>query len=258
MEHSSAYHTNAIPSNAMQMTTTIVLVHGGPYQRVSCGFDLPFFNWSPWFTSAGYAVLCVNYRGGCSHGEAHAAGLRRAAGTTDYSDMIDLVKAGIANETIDQDRVGIAGWSYGGYLSYLAVTRDSTFYFQAAICGAGLTDWDLDVMASDDQLFGAQIAGHAPWEVDRSNTQNRQGSAIWHMQDIKTPILILHGENDLTVPVSHARAFHQGCLYRSVACEFVVYPREGHGIFPPFERAHYIDMLERMKRFYDKHLAMVA
>ncbi len=237
---------------------TIVLVHGGPYQRVSCGFDLPFFNWSPWFTSAGYAVLCVNYRGGSSHGEGYAAGLRGSAGTTDYSDMIDLIKAGVANGTIDQDRVGIAGWSYGGYLSYLAVTRDSTFHFQAAICGAGLTDWDLAVMTSDEPLFDAQIAGHAPWEVDRSNTQNRQGSAMWHMQDIKTPVLILHGENDLPVPVSQARAFHQGCLYRGVACELVVYPREGHGMFPPFERAHYIDVLERTKRFYDKHLAMVA
>lgn len=233
---------------------TIVLAHGGPYQRVSCGFDLPYFNWSPWFTSAGYAVLCVNYRGGSSHGEAHAAGIRGAAGATDYSDVIDLVKAGVANGIIDKGRVGIAGWSYGGYLSYLAVTRDSTFHFQAAICGAGISDWDLSLMTSEEQLFSAQIAGHAPWETDSSNTQNRQGSAIWHMQDMKTPVLILHGENDLTVPIGHARAFHQGCLHHGVACELVVYPREGHGMFPPFERAHYIDMLERIKRFYNKHL----
>lgn len=168
--------------------------------------------------------------------------------------MIDLVKAGIAKGIIHKDRVGIAGWSYGGYLSYLAVTRDSTFHFQAAMCGAGISDWDLAIMTSDEPLFGVQIAGHAPWDVDRSNTQNRQGSAIWHMQDIKTPILILHGENDLSVPVSQARAFHQGCLHRGVPCELVVYPREGHGMFPPFERSHYIDMLERMKQFFDNHL----
>lgn len=172
--------------------------------------------------------------------------------------MIDLVKAGVANGTIDQDRVGIAGWSYGGHLSCLAVTRDSTIHFQAAVCGAGLTDWDLAIMTSDDQSFGAQLAGHAPWEDDRSNTQNREGSAMGHMQDIKTPVSILHGENDLEVRVSQSRAFHQGCLYRGVACELIIYPREGHGMFPPFERAHYTDMLERMKRFHDKHLAMVA
>ena len=232
---------------------TLVVVHGGPYQRVSCGFDLPYFNWSAWFASLGYAVLCVNYRGGSSHGEKHAD-LRQAAGSTDYSDMIELVKAGIDRGIIDRDRVGIAGWSYGGYLAFLAVTRNSTFHFQAAMCGAGISDWDLVIMTAEDPLWASQMAGHAPWEVDRSNTKSRQGSAIWHMQDIATPILILHGENDQNVPVSQSRAFHQGCVHRGVPCELVVYPREGHGMFPPFERAHYIDMLERMKKFYGKHL----
>lgn len=241
--------------NSPKPWPTIVLVHGGPYQRVSCGFDLPFFNWSTWFASAGYAVLCVNYRGGSSHGSAHATSIRGAAGTFEYSDTIDLVQAGVAAGIIDPERVGISGWSYGGYITYLAVTRDSTFHFQGAIAGAGVTDWDLLMMTcTEDYLFGAAVAGHAPWDVDQSNTENRVGSPIWHMQDIKTPILILHGENDDTVPLSHAKAFYQGCLEKGVKCELVVYPREGHGIFPPFERAHYIDLLERTRRFWDNHL----
>jgi len=74
------------------------------------------------------------------------------------------------------------------------------------------------------------------------------------MSNIKTPILILHGENDDVVHISHARSFHHGCLYRRVECELVVYPREGHGEFPPFERMHYIDTLKRMEKFYAKHL----
>lgn len=237
---------------------TIVLVHGGPYMRVSQGFDLPFFNWSPWFTSLGYAVLCVNHRGGSSHGESYAAGLRQAAGTTDYSDTIDLVNSGIAKGIIDKDRVGIAGWSYGGYISYLAVTRDPIFHFQAAVCGAGLTDWDLAIMTTDQTLECVQLAGHAPWDIERSNTKNRESSAIWGMPDIKTPVLILHGENDDGVPLSQAKAFYNGCLRRGAPCEMVVYPREGHGMFPPFERQHYIDLLERMKRFFDKHLKTAA
>ena len=233
---------------------TITLVHGGPYQRVSNGFDLPYFNWSPWFASAGYAVLCVNYRGGSAHGSAWAGALKQAAGTVDYSDVVDLVKSGIDRGIIDKDRIGLAGWSYGGYLAYLAVTRDSTFHFQAVMCGAGFVDWDMAIMTQEDSLWAARIAGHAPWEVDNNNTKNRENSAIWHMQDIRTPILILHGEEDAVVPVSQARAFHQGCLHRNIQCELVIYPREGHGMFPPFERAHYLDMLERMKRFFDKHL----
>jgi dipeptidyl aminopeptidase/acylaminoacyl peptidase len=235
---------------------TIVLAHGGPYPRVTCSFDMPYFNWSPWFTSAGYAVLCVNYRGGSSHGEAHASAIRGAAGTVEYSDMIDLVKAGIERGTIDKHRVGLAGWSYGGYLGYLAVTRDSTFHFQAAMCGAGITDWDLLNMTTQVPLSWAEISGHVPWGVDKSNTNNRQGSPIWHMQDIKTPILIIHGDDDTSVPVTQAKTFHQGCLHLGFDCEMVIYPREGHAIFPPFEKAHYIDMLERMKIFFDRHLGM--
>ena len=235
---------------------TIVLVHGGPYPRVTCSFDLPYFNWSPWFTSAGYAVLCVNYRGGSSHGEAHASAIRGAAGTVEYSDMIDLVRAGIERGIIDKHRVGLAGWSYGGYLAYLAVTRDSIFHFQAVMCGAGITDWDLLNMTTDEPLTWAEISGHVPWGVDKSNTKNRQASPIWHMQVIRTPILIIHGEDDTSVPVTQAKTFHQGCLHLGIDCEMVVYPREGHAIFPPYEKAHYIDTLERMKCFFDKHLGM--
>lgn len=173
--------------------------------------------------------------------------------------MIDLVKAGVANGTIDENRVGIAGWSYGGYLANIAITRDSTFHFQAAVSGAGIADWDLKMMTTEGTpLVTAQLIGPGPWDVDRGNTQNRKGSAIWHMQDIKTPILLLHGEDDSIVPVSQARAFHQGCLSHGVPCELVVYPREGHGGEPPFERTHYIDTLERMKRFFDKYLARDA
>jgi dipeptidyl aminopeptidase/acylaminoacyl peptidase len=241
--------------NAPKPWPTIVLVHGGPYQRASCGFDIPFFNWSAWFAASGYAVLCVNYRGGSSHGTAYATGIRGVGGTYEYSDTIDLVKAGVARGIIDPGRVGISGWSYGGYITHLAVTRDSTFHFQAAIAGAGMTDWDLLMMTStDDHLFDTQVAGFAPWGVDKSNTHNRAGSPLWQMQDIKTPLLILHGENDTTVPLCHAKGFYQGCIERGVKCELVVYPREGHGIFPPFERLHYIDMLERMRRFWDKYL----
>jgi dipeptidyl aminopeptidase/acylaminoacyl peptidase len=234
---------------------TIVLVHGGPYQRASCGFDLPFFNLSSWFASAGYAVLCVNYRGGSSHGSAYATSIRGIAGTFEYSDTIDLVKAGITRGIIDPDRVGISGWSYGGYITFLAVTRDSTFHFQGAIAGAGITDWDLMLMTCpEDHLWNTEVAGYAPWGVDQRNTGNRAGSPIWHMQDIKTPILILHGENDDSVPLSQAKAFYQGCLVRGAECEMVVYPREGHAMFPPFERGHYIDLLERTRSFWDKHL----
>ena len=224
---------------------TVILVHGGPYQRVSCGFDLPFFNMPAWFASSRYAVLCVNYRGGSSHGNDYSTNIRGAAGTLEYSDSIDLVKAGVARGIIDANRVGICGWSYGGYITYLAVTQDSEFHFQAAIAGAGIVDWDLLTMTSLDD---PEMAGCAPWDGAWS-TANNVGDPIRHAQSIEAPLLMVHCENDDSVPVSHAKALHRGCLEMGKECELVIYPREGHGMFPPFQSAHYIDCLERTRRF---------
>ncbi|KAI9817868.1 MAG: hypothetical protein M1827_000987 [Pycnora praestabilis] len=229
---------------------TIVLIHGGPYWRSTIGFDLPHYNWTPYLVSAGYAVLCPNYRGNSSRGEAFAAAARGGMGTTDYSDVIDSVKAGIGKGLIDENNVAIGGFSQGGFLSYLAVTRPD-FVFKAAVCGAGVSDFDMMSMTSDAPFFEAELAGKAPWEVDADSTEGRHGSAIWNMKAVKTPILILHGEEDARVPLTQGVAFHRGCLHHGVPCEMVRYPREPHVIA---ERKHLVDMLKRIRRFYDSHL----
>ena len=233
---------------------TIVLIHGGPYDRVNLGFNIPYFYWAPWLVAAGYAVLCPNYRGGKSRGEKFASSARGGVGTDDYDDIIAMIKAGIAQGTIDEERVAIGGWSQGGFLSYLATTRPD-FHFRAAVCGAGVTDWDMLTATSDMPSFEAELAGGAPWAMDANSIKARHGSALWHMKDIKTPILILHGEEDVRVPVTQAIAFHRGCLHHGISCEMVTYPREGHMIPGPPERQHFIDMLKRIRRFYDLHLS---
>ena len=237
---------------AGKLLPTIVLVHGGPYIRTTVAFNPCYYYWGPYLVSAGYTVLYPNYRGGSSHGEHYASQARHGMGTTDYSDIISLVKAGISKGFINEQNVAIGGLSQGGFLSYLAVTR-SDFQFKAAVCGEGITDWDMLSMTSDAPWYDAELAGSAPWETSADDTKGRQGSAIWNMKDVKTktPILILHGEEDKRVPLSQAVAFHRGCLRWGWPCEFVVYPREGH-LFK--ERNHLIDMLKRVRRFYDLHL----
>ena len=231
---------------------TLVLIHGGPYGRITIAFDLLYYYWVPYLVSADYAVLCPNYRGGSGRGEDHASQARGGMGTTDYSDIISLVHKGISMGLIDERRVAIGGWSQGGFLSYLAVTRED-FHLKAAVCGAGVTDWDMMSMSSDTPWFESEFAGCAPWETTSSDIKGRQGSPIWNMEDVKTktPLLILHGEEDKRVPVSQAVAFHRGCLKYDWSCEMVKYPKEEHMIG---ERKHVINMLKRIKRFYDFHL----
>ena len=229
---------------------TVVVVHGGPYDRVTISFEQPLYNWGAWLVAAGYAVLYPNYRGSSSRGEKFASAARGGMGTTDYDDIISTLKAAISAGLVDEHRVAIAGWSQGEFLSYLAVTRPD-FHFKAAICGAGVTSWDAMCETSHEVQYETELTGGAPWEFEVTSLKGRQGSAIWHMKNVKTPILIMHGEKDTTVPVEQAIAFHRGCLHYKITCEMVTYPQEGHRIF---ERYHYLDMLNRIRKFCDLHL----
>lgn len=259
-----------LPSDAdsSKPLPTIVIAHGGPYWRVTVGFAVCHYYEAPLLASAGYAVLFPNYRGGSSRGQDHAAYARGAMGTVDYEDTITVLKAAIAEGTVDPERVAIGGWSQGGFLSCLAVTR-SDFKFKGAVCGAGVVDWDLMTMTSDAYWFEGDAAGGAPWDVDEHavdqfspayvqgkkaairQTNGRHGSAIWHMKNVDTPVLIVHGEEDVRVPLSQAIAFWRACIHRGVPVEMVTYPREGHLME---ERKHMIDLWTRMRQFYDLHL----
>ncbi len=228
----------------------IVLPHGGPHTRVTFGFDIPCFHWGPWPVAAGYAVLCPNYRGGSGRGENFASYGRGSVGSKDYSDIIAMVTSGIERGIFDPNRIGIGGWSQGGFLSYLSVTRPD-FRFRAAVCGGGVVDWDMLTMSSDIPAVEEELAGGAPWNMRMDSLKTRHSSPVWHMEDIKTPILILHSVKDDRVPVSQAVAFHRGCMYHKYQCEMVLYPRESHRVA---ERLHRIDMLKRIRNFYDLHL----
>ena len=202
--YTSSKHTTRTPFPA------VVLVHGGPYDLVSVSFKgAAYFNWTPWLVSVGYAVFCPNSLGSSSRGGAFAAAARGAVGTKDYEDIISLVKAGIAEGTVDEQRVGIGGWSQGGFLSYLATTRPNTFHFEAAVCGAGVTDWDTICMTLVADWFGPKLLGSAPWKGDIASITARQASPFWHTKDVRdTPILILHEKEDVRTPMSQATAFH--------------------------------------------------
>lgn len=159
---------------------TIVLPHGGPLDRVTMAFDVPIFHWGPWLAAAGYAVLCPNYRGSSSRGDNFASYGRGSVGTKDYSDIIDMIKSGIERTLFDPERIAIGGWSQGGFLSYLSVTRQE-FRFKAAVCGGGISDLDMLVMSSDIPAVEAEMAGGAPWTMDANDLRTRHASAVWHV-----------------------------------------------------------------------------
>lgn len=233
---------------ADQPLPTVVLVHGGPYARWGLGFNLSWGNWAQWLALAGYAVLMPNPRGGYGHGERFAAAARGDVGGADYADVIAAVDAAVAAGIADPERLGIGGWSQGGFMSAWAVTQ--TRRFKAAIMGAGVSDWGMMVMSSDVPDFERDLGGSAPWD-GAGPSRHAQISPISFARAAATPVLILHGQNDERVPLSQATGFYRALREVGVPAEFVVYPREPHGIG---ERAHQIDVLRRVRAWYDRWL----
>jgi dipeptidyl aminopeptidase/acylaminoacyl peptidase len=233
---------------ADQPMSTVVLVHGGPYGRWGRDCHLRWGDWAQWLALAGYVVLMPNPRGGLGHGDQFAAAARGDVGGADYADVMAAVDAAVERGIADPDRLGIGGWSQGGFMTAWAVTQ--TDRFKAGIMGAGVSDWGMMVMTSDVPDFERELGGSAPWEGPGPHLHAKL-SPISFAHRVKTPLLILHGENDARVPLSQAVGFHRALREHQVPTEFVIYPREPHGIS---ERAHQIDLLRRVRSWYDRWL----
>jgi dipeptidyl aminopeptidase/acylaminoacyl peptidase len=222
----------------------ILYYHGGPTAANRAGFALP--PWIQQWAAAGFAVLAPNFRGSLGRGIAFADAILGDIGGKDLEDCLrgvdHLVRAG----RVDGERLGVMGWSYGGFAVAWAITQ--TARFKAAVMGAGICDfhgyhaqanipdWDRRFLAADPAADPAAY---------------RARSAITHIARARTPTLIVHGERDECVPVGQAYAFYRGLRERGVPSELVVYPREGHGFV---EGEHVRDRDRRMLEWLERYL----
>jgi dipeptidyl aminopeptidase/acylaminoacyl peptidase len=153
----------------------------------------------------------------------------------------------VARGFADPDRIGIGGWSYGGYMAAWAVTQ--TTRFKASVSGAPMTDLvmeygteDAGINADDTWALGTPYE-NLPLFLERS--------PLTHLAKVKTPILILCGENDVTDPVGQCFEFDRGLRRFGAKSELVIYPREGHGIR---EEKHQLDVLNRLVGWFETYL----
>jgi len=229
---------------AGQKYPLIVLPHGGPEGADLNGFQVA---WGQFFAAHGYAVLLPNFRGGIGRGVEYTLMDNTDFGGKDFQDILagvdELIRRGLA----DPDRLGIGGWSYGGFMTAWAVTQ--TPRFKAAMMGAGVSDWFALMGTTPEPMWTEQVHFEAwPWDDPHAFRKN---SPIEFVKQVRTPVLVLHGENDNMVAVAQAREFYRALQHYKVPSEFVVYPREGHGIH---ETAHKLDVYDRMLKWYDHYL----
>jgi len=221
----------------------ILFVHGGPHGWYGDAFQFQ----QQLFASNGYAVLYTNPRGSQSYGSEFAMGVIEDWGGGDYRDIMGavdlLVEAGVA----DPARLGVTGWSYGGFMTNWIITH--TTRFRAAVAGASLADMFSDYGNTDMGIgFDDHNFGGVPWEEPKKFLEH---SPLMFVEHVETPVLLLHGENDMRCHITQADEFYTALKRLDKEAYIVRYPGEFHGLKKP---KHIADRYIRMLAWFNYHL----
>ncbi len=229
-----------------------VLPHGGPEGVSLDGWRTRATYPVQILATAGYVVFEPNYRGSAGRGHAFAAADHRDLGGKEFMDVLDGIDALAAEGLIDPSRVGMAGWSYGGYFSALAATMHSE-RFRAAMIGAAVTDWVSFTGTTEIEHENSLVHWNLwPWD-DLDLAWSR--SPIRHIDKAKTAVLVVHGLADTRVPPGQGIEIYRALRHKKVPAQLVLYPREPHGLV---ENVHSVDFMERLSAWFDRHVKDAA
>jgi dipeptidyl aminopeptidase/acylaminoacyl peptidase len=207
----------------------VVAIHGGPTTSSTAALQFDPHNARLYFAAAGYAVLAPNYRGSTGYGDKHTTDLIGRENDLDVKDILagvkHLIDAGIA----DPDRIGVAGWSNGGYLTNCLISMpDPPVKFRAASSGAGILDTVMEWGTNDEPAYTRALKTGLPWE--RPDVFRRT-SPTYQLGNVKTPTLIHVGANDERCPPGHSRMLYRALKENlNVPTQLLVYPGEPHGL----------------------------
>ncbi len=194
----------------------------------------------------GYAILRCNVRGSSGYGKDFRHANLHDWGGGDYRDLMSGVDHVIEQGIADPDRLGVMGWSYGGFMTTWVIGH--TPRFKAASVGAGVTDLVSFPGTADIASFLPSYFGGEPW--DRPDAY-REHSPIAHVQGVKTPTLILHGADDERVPIGQGYELYNALKRQGCLVKMVVYPRAHHAIQEP---KLLLDAMRRNLDWFESHV----
>ena len=203
----------------------VVCIHGGP--TTADYFGVQFWIYGRTLLPAkGYAVLCPNYRGSTGYGDKFLTDLIGHENDLDVEDILKGVEALVAKGVADPDRLGVMGWSNGGYLTNCVITQ--TTRFKAASSGAGIVDTVLEWGANDEPAYMLNFTQGLPWTKPDIY---RKSSPCYALDKVRTPTLIHVGGADDRCPPANSRMLYRALKeYVKVPTELIVYPGEPHGL----------------------------
>jgi dipeptidyl aminopeptidase/acylaminoacyl peptidase len=209
----------------------ILNMHGGPHGAYGNSFSSQF----QLLAAQGYAVLYTNPRGSTNYGEKFLWGTWGGWGVRDYEDVMAGVDAALKRYAIDEKRMGVTGYSYGGFLTNWVITL--TTRFAAAVTGAGISNWISDYGTADIPRTKESEFYGPPWEPKSGDLLIKQ-SPITYAAKVMTPTLFVHGEADLRVPIEQAEQMYLALKKRGIPARFIRYPDSYHGGWTPWNTVH--------------------
>jgi len=224
----------------------IVLVHGGPAAAAQSAWGGRGSLTGTAFSALGYFVLEPNPRGSYGQGEAFTAANRKDFGYGDLRDILAGVDEVVGKYPVDPERVGLTGWSYGGFMTMFAVTQ--TNRFKAAVAGAGISDWKSYYGENSIDQWMTPYFGAS---VYKDPAVYAKSSAIDFIDKVHTPTLAVVGDRDGECPAPQSFEFWHALRDQHVPTQLVVYPNEGHGFVNP---EHRTDVLVRALGWFAQYM----
>jgi dipeptidyl aminopeptidase/acylaminoacyl peptidase len=229
-----------------QKYPTILNIHGGPAGM----YGVDFYHEFQVYSGKGYGVVFTNPRGSTGYGHRFQRGIALEWGGKDYVDIMNGLQAAIARSPwIDKDRLGVTGGSYGGFMTNWIVGH--TTLFKAAVTLRSISNFVSDEGTRDGAYghkddFGGLMFDRFEYFWDRS--------PLKYVRNVKTPILILHSDNDYRVPLEQGEQWFRALQHYGVPSEFVIFPRENHNLTRTGEPQHLVESLNWQAYWFDRYL----
>lgn len=234
-----------LPANAgKEKLPVIFFIHGGPVGQDEFSFDLS----RQMLAANGYAVVAVNYRGSNGRGIDYSKAIYADWGNKEVLDIQGAADYLVSKGTVDGNRMGIGGWSYGGILTDYSIAKDTRF--KAAVSGAG-SALQLSLYGVDQYILQLDNEIGQPWKDKNYEKYLKLSYPFLNADRIKTPTLFMAGEKDFNVPAVGSEQMYQALRSIGTPTELIIYPGQFHGItLPAYQR----DRFERYIQWFDKYL----
>jgi dipeptidyl aminopeptidase/acylaminoacyl peptidase len=224
----------------------VVSIHGGPAGM----YGVDWYHEFQVYAGHGWAVFFCNPRGSTGYGHKFQRAVAHEWGGKAYTDIMTGVELALKqNAWIDRDRLGVTGGSYGGFMTNWIVTQ--TNIFKAAVTLRSISNFVSDDGTRDGAYGHERDFGG---DIFHNFDEYWKYSPLHYVQNVKTPTLVLHSDNDFRVPIEQGEQWFRALQRYHVTSEVVFFPRENHNLTRTGEPKHLVESLNWQMYWFDRFL----